>query len=122
MKDRRAGLDRLERIEDGRKILVLDVDEGQRLVRDVRIDGGDHGDLLADESHAIARQHRHVEHAAADQDIRKIRAVRTASTPASALARAVSIRTIRAWGNGLRRVLPQISRGGSHPRRSRLYR
>ena len=38
---------------------------------------------------------------------RRSRAVRTARTPARALALAVSIRTRRAWGNGLRRAFPQ---------------
>ena len=73
MDERRAGLDRFDRIEHGGQVLVLDLDERQRLFRDVRIERGHHGDLLADEAHAIAREQRHVEHAAPDEEVRHVR-------------------------------------------------
>ena len=67
-----AGLDRRDGIDDGRQILVLHVDEGERLFRDVGIERRGHRDLLADEAHAVARQHRHVEHAPPHQHVRKV--------------------------------------------------
>ncbi len=72
VQDRRAVLDRLDRIEDGGEILVLDVDERQSFFRDIGVEGGDHRDPLADESDAVTRQERHVEHAPSDQNVRKI--------------------------------------------------
>ena len=67
-----AGLDRLDGIEDGGKIVVLDLDKGERLFRDVRIERSHHRDLLADESDTITGQERHVEHAPSHQDVREI--------------------------------------------------
>ena len=72
VQDRRAVLDGLDRIEDSGEILVLDVDERQSFFREVGIEGSDHRDPLADESDAVTRQERHVEHAPSDQDVRKI--------------------------------------------------
>jgi len=81
------------------------------LFRDVRIDGGDDRDLLADESHAIARQHRHVEHAPADQDVRQILGRKNAQdsgeVPGSGRVDPENSR-VRQW---LRRALPQTRPG-----------
>jgi hypothetical protein len=67
-----ARLDRGGGIDDRRQILVLHVDEGERLFRDVGVKGGDHRDLLADEAHAVAGQHGHVEHAPPHQNVREV--------------------------------------------------
>ena len=64
---RRAGLERAERVDDSGQRLVVDVDELQRIVRDIPILGDDAGDLLALEAHlvggedglSVARQRRH---------------------------------------------------------------
>ncbi len=55
---RRVGVERLAGVDDGRQRLVLDVDQGQRVVGRVRI-GRDHeGDLLALEADLVAGEHR----------------------------------------------------------------
>src|SRR3989475_7520456 len=72
VQDRRAVLDGLDRIEDGRDILVLDVDQRQSFFRAVGVEGADYGAHRADESDALTRQERHVEHAPSDQNVRKI--------------------------------------------------
>ena len=70
--ERGAGLERLDGIEDGREILVLDLDERERFFREVGVERRDHRNPLADESDAITGQERHVEHAPPHQDVRKI--------------------------------------------------
>ena len=65
VQQQRAGLDGLSHVEDGGQRLVVDDDEGERAVGRLRIDGGDGGDRLADEPHDLAREHRHVQDAAA---------------------------------------------------------
>ena len=70
--ERGAGLERLDGIEDGREILVLDLDERERFFREVGVERRDHRNPLADESDAITGQERHVEHAPSDQNVRKI--------------------------------------------------
>ena len=72
MHDRRAGDDRLFRVDDGREIFVLDVDERRRFFSDVRIGRRDHRDLLAGESHTVPRQKRHVEHPPSHQNVREV--------------------------------------------------
>ena len=69
MHQRRSGLDRRQRIEDGRQIVVLDADAPQRLVGQLATLGRHRGDLLADEPDLAARQHRHVAHVPANSRV-----------------------------------------------------
>ena len=62
--DGRARLQRLQRIEDARQDLVLDLDELERPLRDVQRLGGHQRDRLAVEAHLIRGQHRHIRAAA----------------------------------------------------------
>ena len=49
----RAGLHGLERIDGGGQDVVLDLDQVQRLLGDGRLVGGDGGDRMPDEHHAV---------------------------------------------------------------------
>ncbi len=53
----RVRLERLERIGDDRQLLVLDLDELDRVGGDVAVVGDDEGDLLALEQHLAVGQH-----------------------------------------------------------------
>ena len=55
--DRRAGLQRLLRRRDRREHLVVDVDQLERVFRDVGVLGDDGRDLLALEAHLVGDQH-----------------------------------------------------------------
>ena len=52
---------RLQRIEDRRQVLVVDLDQRHGGLGDLWRFGGDGGDTLADESHAFVGQNRPVE-------------------------------------------------------------
>jgi hypothetical protein len=60
VQDRRVGGHRLDGVEDGGQLLVVDLDEVERLLRGVLVDGGDGGDALADEADAAAGEDGHV--------------------------------------------------------------
>ena len=54
---RRVGLQRLERVDDDGQLLVLDLDQLDRVGRGVAVLGDDEGDLLALEQHLAVGQH-----------------------------------------------------------------
>ena len=54
---RRVVVERLARVDDGRQRLVLDVDQRQRIVGRVLVDGDDERDLLALEADLVAGQY-----------------------------------------------------------------
>jgi hypothetical protein len=55
--DRRIGVERLASVDDGRQLLVLDVDQLERIARGVAVVGHDERDLLALEAHLVRGQH-----------------------------------------------------------------
>ena len=63
---RRVRRERLGNVEHGGQLLVLDLDERERLVRGVRRLRGDGGDALADEAHLVDREDGEVAHHAPD--------------------------------------------------------
>ena len=64
---RRAFGDRHQRIENGGQLFILDFDQLRRFFRDVAVLGRHDGHFLADEAHAISRQHGHVSQPSAGQ-------------------------------------------------------
>jgi hypothetical protein len=66
MQDRRVGRERPLRIEDGRQLLVLDLDKRGRLLRGLERIRGDRRDAVTDETHAIPREDRPVLQAATE--------------------------------------------------------
>ena len=53
------------------KLLVVDVDEFERPLRDLLVVRDDRGDLLADEAHLALREHGHVDDAASPAHVRR---------------------------------------------------
>jgi hypothetical protein len=93
---------------DRRERLVVDVDQLERVLRDVRGLGDDSGDLLALEADLVRREHglgipRSVGIQASECCTSRS-PVTTATTPSSPCAREVSMPVIRACANGLRRI------------------
>ena len=70
--ERSARLDRGDGIEDRGPIFILDVDHRERFFREIGIDRRDDRHFLADESHAVTGQERHVEHPSSHQHVGKI--------------------------------------------------
>ena len=64
--ERSVRRERLGDVEDGGQLLVLDLDERERLVRRVRRLRGDGGDALADEAHLVDGEDGQVAHEAPD--------------------------------------------------------
>ena len=116
MDQRRIGLHRLQRIEDRRQLLVLDLDQIQRLLRGVLIDGGDGGDLLADEAHAVARQHRQIGKRVAGQVGTHVRGRDDRLDAGNRFRPARVYLKERACGKGLRSTLPHSVPAGSRRR------
>ena len=69
---RRAGPRRLDRVEDGRELVVLDLDQPERLLGRLAVLGRHRGHLLADEADLVAGQDGHVAHRAADAVRRQV--------------------------------------------------
>ena len=67
VQERRVVLERVERLKDGWQFLVLDLDQVERVLRDVLVVGGHGRDALAKEAHPLVGQHRHVLHVAAPE-------------------------------------------------------
>ena len=109
MDQRRAVGERFRGVEDGRQLLVLDLDQVERCLGDVRSVGHHGGHRVADEAHLVDRQDGLV---AEDRpEVRAQMSVRRAvgagqhgARPAAARARDASIRPMRACGKMLRRT------------------
>jgi hypothetical protein len=56
--DRRVGVQRAARVDDDGQLLVLDLDQLERVAGRVAVLGHDEGDLLALEAHLVGGQHR----------------------------------------------------------------
>ena len=63
-----------ERIQHGLELLVLDLDQAQRLLGDAEAVSGDGGDLLAGEADHVAREHGDVPQGPAHEHLGEVRA------------------------------------------------